>query len=104
MDKRTLQGIISIAALFCIVVGWFNLFSPEINSFLSNRLFYILIGISFVLLALMFPNPSKRNKMFLAAALCILGALLPLDSPYSKIKTIGLLVGVVLSFMARPRR
>lgn len=104
MDKRTLQGIISIAALFCIVVGWFNLFSPEINSFLSNRLFYILIGASFVLMATVLPDPTKRKLMFLSSALCIIGALLPLASPFAVIKTVGLLGGVVLSFMARPRR
>lgn len=104
MDKRTLQGIISIAALFCIIVGWFNLFSPEINSFLSNRLFYILIGASFVLMATVFPDPTKQKLMYLAAALCIIGALLPLASSFAIIKTVGLLGGVVLSFMARPRR
>lgn len=102
-NAKTIQGILSIAALFCIAVGWFNLFSPEINSFLSGKLFYILIGISFFLMAPTLTNKSYLYPMYLAGVLCIVGALLPAESRFSAIKTIGLFAGVIFSLFNRPR-
>jgi hypothetical protein len=46
-QQQSIQGI-SIAAVVCLAVGWFNLFSPEINHLLSRKVFYILIGASFL--------------------------------------------------------
>ncbi len=102
-DTKTIQGILSIAALFCIVVGWFKLFSPEINSLLSEKLFYILIGISFFLMAPTLTNKNYLYPMYLAAVLCVVGALLPSESRFSAIKTIGLFAGVIFSIFNRPR-
>ena len=47
-NMQTIQGIISLAAIICLLAGMFNVFTPEINGFLSRKLFYILIGVSFI--------------------------------------------------------
>ncbi|MDY3548106.1 hypothetical protein PG291_05770 [Riemerella anatipestifer] len=39
--------------------------------------------------------------MYLAAGLCIVGAFLPMGSSFEVIKTVGLLLGVVISFVGR---
>ena len=104
-DLQTIQGAVSVLAIICLAVGWFNVFSPEINYLLSSRVFYVLIGVSFFvqarMLALM--NPKFVYPMYVAAGLCIVGAFLPIDSGLQIIKTIGLLGGVVISFMGRPQ-
>ena len=102
-NQATIQGALSIAALICIVAGWLNLFSPEINHFLSDKLFYILIGVSFILQAPFLSNPKFLYPMYAAGALCIIGAFLPPVSQISIIKTIGLLAGVAFSLFSRPR-
>lgn len=102
-NTTTLQGILSIAALICIVVGFFNLFSPEINQFLYDKLFYILIGASFFLQAPTLTNKNFVYPMYAAAALCIVGAFMRPDSQLVMIKTIGLFAGVLLSIFSRPR-
>lgn len=101
-NNQSLQGILSIAALLCLAVGWFRLFSPEINDLLYNKIFYVLLGASFALAAQAYPNTNHKYIGFAAAALCIIGAFLP--NHLSVLKTIGLFAGVVLSFVARPRR
>lgn len=103
-NTQTIQGILSIAALFCLVVGFFNLFSPEINDLLYNKLFYVLIGASFFFQAPTLTNKNLLYPMYTAAALCIIGAFLPSDSQFSFIKTIGLFAGVILSIFNRPRQ
>jgi hypothetical protein len=40
--------------------------------------------------------------MYAAAALCVVGALFPVDWKISGIKTLGLLGGIILSFSNRP--
>lgn len=102
-NLQTAQGVISILAIVCLAVGWFNFFPGNINYFLSARLFYILIGISFIIQGrmLMITNPKFVYPMYSAAALCIIGAFLPIDSSVNIIKTIGLLGGVVISFVSR---
>ncbi|MCY0969799.1 hypothetical protein [Chryseobacterium wangxinyae] len=95
------QGVISVLAILCLVVGWFHLFSPEINDILSRKLFYLLIGLSFILQAPFLANEKFKYPMYAAAALCIAGAFLPIDSNLSFIKTIGLLGGVIISFTNR---
>ncbi len=102
--NASLQGIISIAALACLLVGWFNLLSPEINEFLYQKLFYILIGISFIFQAPLLSNKNFLYPMYVAAGLCIIGALLPRESQFAAIKTIGLFAGVILSIFNRPRQ
>ncbi len=89
------QGIISVLAILCLVSGWFNLFSVEINDLLSRKLFYLLIGLSFILQAPLLSNSKLAYPMYAAAGLCIIGAFLPIDSRFSIIKTIGLLGGVL---------
>jgi len=95
------QGVISVLAILCLVVGWFHLFSPEVNDILSRKLFYLLIGLSFILQAPLLLNEKFKYPMYGAAALCIIGAFLPIDSNLSFIKTIGLLGGVIISFSNR---
>ncbi|MBW7675103.1 hypothetical protein [Chryseobacterium chendengshani] len=95
------QGIISVLAILCLVAGWFQLFSPEVNDIVSRKLFYLLIGLSFILQAPLLSNTKFIYPMYGAAALCIIGAFLPIDSNFSFIKTIGLLGGVIISFTNR---
>ncbi|MDO5614647.1 MAG: hypothetical protein Q4G16_00530 [Cruoricaptor ignavus] len=103
-DTRTIQGVLSIAALICIAAGWLNLFSPEINDLLYNTIFYVLIGGSFLLMAPMLANKNMMYAMYVAALFCITGAFFPQGSSYSSVKTIGLFAGVIISFFNRPRR
>lgn len=102
-NTQTIQGILSIAALLCLVVGFFKLFSPEINDLLYNRLFYLLIGASFLFQAPTLANKNFIYPMYIAAALCIIGAFMKPDSQLYVIKTIGLFAGVVLSIFGRPK-
>ena len=103
MNTTTLQGILSIGALICIVVGFFNLFPQNINDFLYHRLFYVLIGASFVLQAPTLTNKNFVYPMYIAAGLCIIGAFMRPDSQIAVIKTIGLFGGVLMSIFSRPR-
>lgn len=100
-NQQTIQGIISIVALICLAAGWFNFFSPELNVMLSRRVFYILIGISFFLQAPFLSNRNFVYPMYGAAAVCIIGAFLPLESRLSGIKTLGLLAGIIFSLSNR---
>ena len=100
---QLIQGVLSIAALFCLVIGMFNLLTPELNDLLYRRIFYFLIGVSFVFQAQMLANPKFIYPMYAAAALCVVGAFLPLDSRIAGIKTIGLFAGVIISFFNRQR-
>lgn len=100
-NSSTIQGVLSVAALFCLAAGWMNLFSPEINDLLYDKLFYILIGASFALMAQGYPNKNHRYISYTAAALCVVGALVP--DQFAVIKSIGLFTGVLLPFFARPR-
>lgn len=98
-----IQGILSIGALVCIIVGFFDLFSPEINNFLYHRLFYILIGASFLVQAPTLANKNFIYPMYLAAGLCIVGAFMDPESQFAVIKTIGLFAGVLISIFSRPK-
>ncbi|WP_223609063.1 hypothetical protein [Chryseobacterium sp. OSA05B] len=100
-QQRSIQGILSIAALICMAIGWFNLFSPEVNALLSGKVFYILIGASFFIQAPTLTNKNFMYGMYAAAGACVLGAFLPADSKLSVLKTIGLLGGVILSISSR---
>lgn len=102
-NTQAIQGILSIAALLCLVVGFFNLFSPEINDLLYNRAFYILIGASFFFQAPTLTNKNFIYPMYVAAALCFIGAFMKTDSQLTMIKTIGLFAGVLLSVFGRPK-
>lgn len=97
-NLQTAQGAISILAVVCLAIGWFNLFSPEVNAILSKRIFYIVVGVSFILQAPLLVNRNFVYPMYIAAALCIIGAFLPYDSRVSGMKTLGLLAGVIISF------
>jgi len=102
-NQQSIQGILSIIALVCLAAGWFNLFSPEINTLLSRRIFYILIGASFFLQAPYLKNKNFTYAMYAAAVICVLGGLLiPIGSRMESLKTIGLLGGIILSFTSRP--
>ncbi|MCZ2083809.1 MULTISPECIES: hypothetical protein [unclassified Kaistella] len=102
-NTATIQGILSIGALVCILIGFFNLLSPEINEFLYQKLFYILIGASFFVQAPTLSNKNFLYPMYAAAALCVIGAFIPVDSQFSAVKTIGLFAGVLMSIFSRPR-
>lgn len=101
--NAALQGIVSVAALICLVIGFFNLLTPELNELLYHKLFYILIGLSFILQAPTLSNKNFLYPMYIAAALCIIGAFLPKDSQFAAIKTMGLLGGVIMSIFSRPK-
>ncbi|MHA6696530.1 hypothetical protein [Chryseobacterium sp. A301] len=98
-----LQAIVSVGALLCLLTGWFNFFSPEVNEFLYQKLFYVLIGISFVLMAPILTNPKFVIPMYIAAALCVIGIFFPIESRLAALKTIGLFAGVLISLFNRPR-
>ena len=102
-NSPQLQGIVSIAALACLAIGWFKLFSPEVNNILYHQVFYVLIGISFYLQAPTLSNPKFVYPMYGAAALCVIGAVLPENLGLTFIKTIGLFSGVIISLVARPK-
>lgn len=102
-NTASIQGILSIAALVCMAVGFFNLFSTQVNDLLYHKVFYILIGASFFLQAPTLTNKKLLYPMYIAAALCVIGAFFPIESPFSIIKTIGLFAGVIISVLSRPR-
>ncbi|WP_027386964.1 hypothetical protein [Chryseobacterium gregarium] len=101
-NQQSIQGILSVVALLCLAAGWFNLFSPEINNLLSRKVFYVLIGISFLLQAPFLTNKNLMYAMYGAAGLCIIGAFFPAEWKISGIKTVGLLAGIIISFTNRP--
>ena len=35
-NSQTIQGVLSILALICLAVGWFDVFSPEITELLYH--------------------------------------------------------------------
>ncbi|MBO6186357.1 MAG: hypothetical protein J6O88_16990 [Chryseobacterium sp.] len=100
-NLQATQGILSILAIVCLAAGWFKIFPDNINYLLSARLFYILIGVSFIVQGRMLMHTKFMYPMYAAAGLCIIGAFLPMDSSLNIIKTIGLLGGVVISFVSR---
>ncbi len=107
-NKMAMQAGVSFAALACLLVGWLHPFSDEINSILYNRVFYFLVGASFILQAPTLGNQKFKIPMYVAAGLCIVGAFLPLDFKIgtldlSSIKTFGLFGGVILSLFGRNR-
>lgn len=102
-NRNAIQAYVSIAALICLLAGFFNLFTPEINELLYQKIFYVLIGISFALMAPTLTNRNFIYPMYLSALLCVIGAFLPMDSRYIYIKTIGLFAGVLISVFNRPR-
>lgn len=102
-NQQTIQGIISVIAVICLAAGWVNIFSPEVSNILSKRVFYVIIGISFVLQAPFLSNKNFIYPMYAAAGLCIIGAFMKTDSQLEMIKTIGLFAGVLLSIFSRPR-
>lgn len=102
-NPQALQAIVSVAALICLLAGWFNFFTPEINEFLYQKLFYILIGLSFILMAPVLTNRNFVYPMYIAGALCIIGAFIPMENRFSAVKTIGLFAGVIISLFNRPR-
>ncbi|RQO35144.1 hypothetical protein DBR39_19470 [Chryseobacterium sp. KBW03] len=102
-QQQSIQGILSIAALICLAIGWFNLFSPEINHLLSRKVFYVLIGASFFIQAPLLTNKNFVYAMYAAAAVCVIGAFIPEDSKLSAVKTVGLLAGIILSLSNRRR-
>lgn len=98
-----IQAGVSFAALACLLVGWTNMFSPSINEVISNQLFYVLVGASFVLQAPTLTNQKFKIPMYIAAGLCIIGAFLPVETRLGGIKTIGLITGVIMSLFGRNR-
>ncbi len=98
-----IQGILSLAAIFCLVAGWMNLFSPEINDFLYRKVFFVLIGASFLFMAPVISNKNFIYPMYIAGVLCIAGSFIPEENRFAAIKTIGLFAGVIISLFNRPK-
>ena len=98
------QAILSFSALACLIVGWLQPFSPEINIFIYGQLFYLLIGASFFFQAPTLSNPKLIYPMYAAAVFCVVGAFIPESmGTLFYLKTIGLFGGVILSLVGRPR-
>ncbi|MGX9985298.1 hypothetical protein [Soonwooa purpurea] len=102
-NLMAIQAGVSFAALACLLVGWIQPFSPEINNFIYNKLFYILVGASFALQAPTLANQRFKIPMYIAAGLCIVGVFLPTETRLAGIKTIGLVAGVIMSLFGRNR-
>ena len=102
-NLQKLQLAVSVLAILSLVLGWFHFFSEEITAFLSQRLFYILVGLSLALQGRMlsFTNPRFVYPMYIVAALCVIGACLPVDSQLEFIKSLGFLLGIVISVLSR---
>lgn len=101
-NSATAQGILSIAALICLLAGWFKIFPADVSDFLYNKLFYVLAGLTFIISAQTYPSQTHRTIAYVAAAFSIIGPFLP--GQMEMAKTVGLLAGVALTFFARPRR
>jgi hypothetical protein len=103
-NQLSKQTILSIGALACLLIGWLQPFSDQVNYFIYNQLFYLLIGASFFFQAPTLSNPKLINPMYVAAALCVIGAFIPENlGVINYLKTAGLLGGVIISLVARPR-
>ena len=102
-NAQYIQGVTALVALICLAIGWIQPFSPEVNNFFYRRIFYFVVGVSFIFQAQMLANRNFIYPMYLAAALCIIGAFLPYDSRFQSIKTVGLLAGVIISLFNRPK-
>ena len=48
-------------------------------------------------------NKNFIYPMYIAAALCIIGAFIPVENRFSAVKTIGLFAGVLISLFNRPK-
>ncbi|MBS1548703.1 MAG: hypothetical protein JSS94_02380 [Bacteroidetes bacterium] len=98
------NAILSVLILLCLVVGWTKPFSFDLNVLIYNRLFFILVGISFFLQTKMVPYTQKiLYVMYAAIACCVIGAFLPLESSFTNLKTIGLFAGIIITFFNRPK-
>ncbi|WP_417428637.1 hypothetical protein [Halpernia sp.] len=97
------QAFLSFGALACLIIGWLQPFSPEVNYFIYNQLFYLLIGASFFFQAPTLSNPKLIYPMYIAAALCVFGAFIPENYGVGFLKMGGLIGGVVISLVARPK-
>jgi hypothetical protein len=98
------NAILSVLILLCLVVGWTKPFSYDLNVMIYNRLFYLLIGVSFFLQTkMMVYTPKVLYIMYAAIALCSIGALLPLEGYASVVKAIGLMIGIAVSIFNRPK-
>lgn len=98
-----INGYVSIAMLACIIIGFFNLLSPELNNFIYRRLFYVLVGVSFFLQTFFIPNKKLVYALYAATALCVIGAFMPLGTNLEGLKTVGLIVGVIITLFNRPK-
>lgn len=100
-NLQTIQGVLSLLAVLCIAAGWFNFLPLDIRTLLSDKIFYILVSLSFIVQGRMLKGTKFMYPMYASAALCLIGIFLPADSAASGIKTLGLLAGVIISFTSR---
>jgi hypothetical protein len=100
---KTYNAILSVLILLCIIIGWFKPFSSEINVMVKYRLLYMLFGLSFILQAQLLDNTQLKYALYAAAACCTIGALVPLESDFTALKTIGLIAGVIITIFNRKR-
>lgn len=93
--KKILSGLVVMTYMFCILVGFLNPFPKEINSFLANVLFYLLVGIHFLILGSMTKVKKSTNLFFLFAFLCFLGVGISYILPNLGIliKSLGVILG-----------
>jgi hypothetical protein len=75
----------------------------EINVMVKYRLLYMLFGLSFILQAQLLDNTQLKYALYAAAACCTIGALVPLESDFTALKTIGLIAGVIITIFNRKR-
>lgn len=104
LDKlKMINGYVSIALIVCIIIGFFKIFSQDVNSFIYRRLFYILVGVSFFIQTYFISDKKLVYPLYICVALCVIGAFMPLDSSYEGIKSIGLLAGLIITVFNRKK-
>lgn len=102
-NLQTVQAVVSVAALLCLATRWVDVFPPNVTEILGGKVFYILVGLSFILQAPIMSNKGYTYAMYAFGAASIVGALMPIDSQLAILKTVGLLGGVMLSLIGRSR-
>ncbi|WKS95625.1 hypothetical protein [Riemerella columbina] len=95
---KNLQLIFSVLTLICLVIGWVKPFSEAVNDLLRNQVFYIFMGITFMLVGLQYKKPLLRYWIVISGVLVVVGKLLP-SVPY--LTAVGLLCCIIPSFIFR---
>lgn len=93
--KKILSGLVVITYMFCILVGFLNPFPQEINYFLANVIFYLLVGIHLLIFGSMTKDKKTTNLFILFAFFCFFGVGISYVVPSlgMLIKSLGVILG-----------